>query len=340
MPDGLAPRGPDGDLWLTLDDVSAISGARRHASALAQTLGFDATRTGEVEIVVSELASNVVKHARGGDIALGVVRRGDSDRLRVVTIDSGPGSRDIDALIADGVSTSGTLGIGLGAARRLATSLDLYSVPAVGTIAEAQFDAEPGPALPAEVAWLTRPLGGSSPCGDSVAHRRLPDGHLVLLADGLGHGPLAAAASRRAAEVLRMSASTSPAALLTEMHRAIGSTRGAAVAVVRIEQTTGRLVHASVGNVATRLLGPGRSRSLTAQPGIVGHRMPRLREEVETLDATQVVVLHSDGLSDKWSADAMPGVLRHSAGVLAAALLREAGVRRDDASVLTVRTTP
>jgi anti-sigma regulatory factor (Ser/Thr protein kinase) len=340
MPDELAPHGTGGDLWLTLDDVSAIAGARRHAAALAQQLGFDTTRTGEVEIVVSELASNVVKHARGGDMALGVVRHGGTDRLRVVTIDSGPGSRDIEALVTDGVSTSGTLGIGLGAARRLATSLDLYSVPAVGTVAEAQFSDEPGPALPSTVAWLTRPLGGTGPCGDAVAHRDIPDGTLVMLADGLGHGPLAAAASQRAAEVLRFSSSSSPAALLTEIHRALGSTRGAAVAVVRLETTTRRVVHASVGNVSGRLIGLGRPRTLTAQPGIVGHRMPRLREEVQPLEGVQALVLHSDGLSEKWSVDDLPGVLGHSAGALAAALLRQAGGRRDDAGVLTVRTAP
>ncbi|GAB7006263.1 SpoIIE family protein phosphatase [Nocardioides sp. AN3] len=340
MADGLAPSETDGDLWLTLDDISAVSRVRRHAAALAQQLGFEETRTGEVEIVVSELASNVVKHARGGDVALGVVVRDGATLLRVVTIDSGPGSRDIDALITDGVSTSGTLGIGLGAARRLATTLDLYSVPAVGTIAEAQLASTPGARSAPEIAWLTRPLDKSGPCGDAVAHRALPDGHLVMLADGLGHGPLAAAASRRAVEVLHTSRSTGPATLLAEIHRALGTTRGAAVAVVRLEKDTRRIVHASVGNVAGRLLGEGRPRSLVAQPGIVGHRMPRLREEVQTVDATLALVLHSDGLSEKWSLDSMPGVLGHGAGVLAAALLREAAVRRDDASVLALRIVP
>jgi anti-sigma regulatory factor (Ser/Thr protein kinase) len=338
--DEVAPGGTGGDLWLTLDDASAVSRARRHAGALARRLGFDATRTGEAEIVVSELASNVVKHAGGGDIALGVVRRAGTDLLRAVTIDAGPGSRDIEALIADGVSTAGTLGIGLGAVRRLATTLDLYSLPAVGTVAEAQLAAERGPAPRPDVAWLTRPLGSSGPCGDAVAHRALPDGHLVMVADGLGHGPLAAAASSLAVEVLQGSASTGPAALLTEIHRALASTRGAAVSIVRVETGTRQVTHASVGNVATRLVGLGRARTLLAQPGIVGHKMPRLREQVEPLDAAEALVLHSDGLSDKWSTDTLPGVLAHGPGVLAAVLLREAGVRRDDAGILTLRVAP
>jgi serine/threonine protein phosphatase PrpC len=207
----------------------------------------------------------------------------------------------------------------------------------MGTIAEAQFAATPGPGPALDIAWLTRALGDSGPCGDAVAERVLPDGRLVMLADGLGHGPLAAVASAKAADVLQSSSTTSPAALLAEMHRALGPTRGAAVAVVRVETAARRVVHASVGNVAGRLVGLERSRTLPAQPGIVGHRMPRLREQVESIDGAQALVLHSDGLSDKWTSDAMPGVLHHGAGVLAAALLREAGGRRDDASVLTVR---
>ncbi|MDH2414725.1 SpoIIE family protein phosphatase [Nocardioides sp. CER19] len=339
MPADLAPGGSVGDLWFALDDVSAIPRARREVATLAQRLGFSEARTGEAQIVVSELASNVVKHARGGDLAIGVVGQGPAALLRVVAIDSGPGSRDIEALVADGVSTSGTLGIGLGAARRLATHLALYSVPAVGTIAEAQFaGSSDGGAI--DVASLTRPLGGTGPCGDSVAFRDLPDGRLVLLADGLGHGPLAAAASTRAVEVFQSSASTAPGTLLTEINRALGSTRGAAVAVVRLEAEAGRIVHASVGNVAGRLLGGERNRTLAAQPGIVGHRMPRVREQVETLDGTRMLVLHSDGISEKWSIDSMPGALDHGPGVLVAAVLREAGVRRDDASVLAVRTAP
>jgi len=340
VPAELVPGGAQEDLWLTLDDISAVAQVRRQAAALAQWLGFDENRVGEVEIAVSELASNVVKHARGGDVALGVLDRDGTAFLRMVAIDSGPGSRDIEALVADGVSTSGTLGIGLGAARRLASALELYSVPAVGTIAQAHFGSTAGPAPTPQVAWLTRPLGGTAPCGDAVAHRELPDGHLVMLADGLGHGPMAAAASTRATEVLHSSSATSPAAVLVEIDRALASTRGAAVAVVRLEVEQRRVVHASVGNVAARLVGTGRPRALAAQPGIVGHRMPRLREQVESVGQAAALVLHSDGITDRWSTDTMPGVLEHSAGVLGAAVLREAGVRRDDASILTLRTGP
>lgn len=331
----------DEDVWMTVDVASSVPAARRAAGLLAGRLGFDAARIGEVEIVTTELATNLVKHARGGDVALGVVARPEGPRVRVMTIDAGPGSRDIEALIADGVSTAGTLGIGLGAARRLATRLDLYSVPAVGTVAEAEFGPQAGTEPAPAVSWLTRPLGGTGVCGDAVGHRVLDDGrHLLVLADGLGHGPLAATASHRAVEVALGSSVTEPGAVMAQIHRAISSTRGAAVAVVRLDAAAGVLTYASVGNVSGRLLGAPRGRTLAAQPGIVGHRMPRLREQAELLEESAMLVLHSDGLSEKWSTAALPGVLGHGPGVVAGVLLREAGIRRDDASVLVARTTP
>ena len=51
------------------------------------------------------------------------------------------------------------------------------------------------------------------------------------------------------------------------------------------------------------------------------------------------MVLHSDGLTEKWDTADYPGILEHSPLVLAATLMREAGVRRDDRSVLVTKAT-
>ena len=324
------------DVWLRIDEGSAVGGARRRAAAMATATGLGEERVSEVEIVVSELATNLVRHAGGGDLVLRSSGEGPRSQLRVLAIDSGPGSRNIGALISDGVSTRGSLGIGLGACVRLSSTFDAYSVPALGTVVQATFGHSPDPD---PVDFITRPLPGQTVCGDTVARRRLPGGELVALADGLGHGPLAAEAARRAAEVLVQSESTSPAVLLERMSRALAATRGAAVAVVRLDDASGTLVHAGVGNIAARLVGDATSKTLPSQPGIVGHKMPRtVREQRLPVAGTSAAVLHSDGLSDKWSADDLSGAFGRQPGVLAAALLRGAGTRRDDASVLVLRT--
>ena len=325
---------PGGDTWFAIDEPSAVAGARRLTAAAARAVGFPDERVNEIQIVVSELASNLVKHAGGGDLVVRAMPGDGAPGLQVVTIDSGPGCRDIEALVRDGVSTRGTLGVGLGAARRLATRLELHSVPARGTIVDAVFLSEPAGTFP--VSSLVRPLAGQSVSGDATAYRTLPGGLLVMVADGLGHGPLAALASARATEVLANSTSTSPSELIRLMHGALAGTRGAAITIALLDRASGTLTHAGVGNVAGRLVGPGRSRSLAVQPGIVGHNLPRVRELQQAVDSTQTLVLHSDGLTEKWNLDQFPDVLGKGPTVLAAAVLREAAVHRDDAGILAL----
>lgn len=339
MSSSALPRAAD-DAWWVVDENAAIHAVRRAAAALAAHLGFSADRIAEVGIVVTELATNLVRHAGGGELVLRVVE-GDGERLlRVLAIDAGPGSRNIHALISDGASTRGTLGIGLGACMRLSSAFDVYSVPATGTIAEALLGARaaagavPGTA----VSDLTRPLTGDGPCGDTTAHRMVRGQLLAMVADGLGHGPLAAEASRRAADILMTYDTTSPAALLERIDGALASTRGAAVAIVRYAPESSTLLHAGVGNVVMRMVEGDRMRTVPSQPGIVGHRSPRLRESSFVLGDSSTVVLHSDGLSQRWSLEDVPGVLDHHPAVTCAALVRAAASRRDDASVLVLRT--
>lgn len=328
------------DAWWTVDAAAAVPAVRRAAAVIAAEIGFTAARVGEVEIVVTELATNLVRHAGGGEMVLRAVREGDRRALRLLAIDSGPGSRNIEALIADGASTGGTLGIGLGACRRLSSAFDVYSVPAMGTIAEALLharaaaDEEDG----STVADLTRPLSGEGACGDTAAHRLTRGTHVAMVADGLGHGPLAAEASRRAAEVLLASDSTSPATLLERIHLALRGTRGAAVSVIGYDPAAATVSHAGIGNIVVRLVGSGGIRTLPTQPGIVGHRSPQPREQSFAAAGASAAVLHSDGLSQRWSLDDVPGVLDHRPAVGCAVLLRAAASRRDDAGVLVLRT--
>ena len=333
------PRAAD-DAWWIVDENAAIPAVRRAAAALASELGFDSDRVAEVGIVVTELATNLVRHAGGGELVLRAIEGDSGALLRVLAVDSGPGSRNIRTLISDGASTAGTLGIGLGACMRLSSAFDVYSVPAVGTIAEVilgdRIDA--GETSGTIISDLTRPLAADGPCGDTTAHRAVQGQQLAMVADGLGHGPLAAEASRRAAEVLMGSSATSPAAVLERIHAALGTTRGAAVAILRYDAESRTVVHAGVGNVVVRLIEDGRIRTIPSQPGIVGHRSPRLRETSFPVGPSVAAVMHSDGLSQRWSLEDVPGVLDHRPAVACAALVRTAASRRDDASVLVLRT--
>src|SRR6201999_3832469 len=101
-------------------------------SGLTAQLGYDETNTGRVAIVVTELAQNLVRHAGGGEILAGADQQGEGG-IEIMSLDRGPGIRDLAACLRDGYSTGGTSGNGLGAVKRLAREMLFHSTPLKST---------------------------------------------------------------------------------------------------------------------------------------------------------------------------------------------------------------
>jgi anti-sigma regulatory factor (Ser/Thr protein kinase) len=322
--------------WQRVEDPSAVAGCRAAAVAIAGQLEFPASRRDEVALAVTEAASNLQKHAKNGALMLRGAAGDDGTGIELVTIDAGPGMRDVRAAMRDGHSTAGSLGIGLGAIRRLASFCDLYSSGAGrGTALAARFGPAPGPesVLP-RWAGLARPIAGEAECGDTFAAVQIDDVVTAVLCDGLGHGPLAAAASRAAVDAVLAEPAAEPAVLLERVHRRISHTRGGAIGIV---QLTGQLARfAGLGNVAGWILADGGRTGMASVPGIVGHQARAFRQFEYTVPAGAAVILHSDGLSSRWDALSLPGLAGRDPLLIAAVLLAEAGVHRDDAGILVV----
>lgn len=330
--------------WFTLDERSGDSRVRRAATALAERLGFGEARCGEVGIVASEVTTNLARHAGGGAVALRRLGGEHEVGVGLLALDAGPGIGDVAQARRDGHSSAGTLGIGLGAIDRLSAS-ELYSLPGRGTVLNVELWPNAhvsGESRGAGVAVLTRPMANEEVCGDTGAVIDEGERRVLVLADGLGHGPLAATASRAAVRVLLEAPELEPTAAIAEMNRQLGRTRGAAVAVVTLDRQRGIARHAGVGNISCFVVeADGRRRSLASLPGIVGAPgARRLRAEEVALSPGASVVLHSDGMSEKWDPSAYPGLARYSATVLAGLLMRDAAVRLDDASVVVARHAP
>jgi anti-sigma regulatory factor (Ser/Thr protein kinase) len=324
--------------WFRVDDASAAGAVRRSAVRLAETIGFDADRSAEVGIVATELSTNLAKHAVDGTMILRVVRSVDVAGLQLLATDAGPGMADARLSAEDGRSTAGSRGIGLGAVVRLASAVDGFSLLGRGTVLLAtMWPRMATPPTPPAAAALTRPMHGEEVCGDSCAIRAVDDGFLVVVADGLGHGPLAAAASMEAIRQFR-DLDGSPVQILTALHERLRATRGAAAAVARIDVRARRVVHAGVGNIAAWIVHESGRQGMISAGGIIGHQARSIREHGYDLPIGASVVLHSDGLGEKWDLGAYPGLRARDPAVIAATLLRDAGVRHDDASVLVART--
>ncbi|WP_431906069.1 SpoIIE family protein phosphatase [Micromonospora carbonacea] len=333
-PDAVSDHG----LWFRVESGSAASAVRRAAERLGTQLGIGDARTADLAIVAAELTSNLVKHAEDGVLLLRPVRVGDRAGVELVAIDSGPGMADLTVSSRDGHSTAGTLGIGLGAIMRQADWFDGYSRPGRGTVLAVQVWPK-GPAP--EQSWagaLTRPLTGEQVSGDGYAVRVAEGRHQVLVCDGLGHGPLAASATDAALAAFRSAPAAPPAAVVQHLHRSMSHTRGAALAVAELDGQAHLLRYAGLGNIAATVLVEGeRRRGLVSLPGIAGHQRPVVREYEYAFPAGASLVMHSDGVADRWQLDDYPGLAGRAPLVLAATVLRDAGVRRDDACVLAAR---
>ena len=324
--------------WLAVEDASAVVACRNAGLAMASRLHFPAARADSLALAVTEAASNLYKHARQGALLLSVNRDADAPGIDLVTIDSGPGLRDVSAAMQDGHSTAGTLGIGLGAIRRLADFCDLYSVPGHGTALVARFwpvSREPVSREPSiRSAGLIRPIAGEVECGDAFGVLRTDDAVTAVFCDGLGHGPLAAAAAAAALAAVLGEPAGEPVTLLERAHRRMSGTRGGAVAVVQVSRERARF--AGLGNVAAFILSAGSRKSMLSVPGIAGYQARAFRQFEYEVPPGAAVILHSDGISSRWEAAAVPGVETKDPLLIAAVLLAEAGIHRDDAGVVVL----
>ena len=332
LPEGLL----DGGAWFRVEAAGSASAVRRAAERLATELAMPERRVADLAIVAAEAAGNLVKHADAGVLLVRTVRADGQAGVEIVAIDDGPGMADVAHALSDGHSTAGTLGIGLGAIVRQADWADLHSVPGKGTVLVAQVWPGPTPA-PAWAAGLTRPLSGEPVSGDAFAVREADGRRQVLMCDGLGHGRLAEAAAGAAVRGFHLAPAAPPAVVVEALHKALGHTRGAALAVAELDPDAGVVRYAGLGNITGTVLSSAGRRGMVSLPGIAGHQRRAVREYDYSLPPDAVVLMHSDGVVDRWNPAEYPGLLTRSPQVIAATVLRDAGTRRDDAGVLVAR---
>ncbi len=324
---------------IPVTESSRIPEARRVALKLARRLGFDETKSGKLAIVVTEAATNLLNHAGQGEIVLRMIEdRGTGGGLQILVLDKGPGIADLGEALRDGHSTSGTAGTGLGAMSRLSDTFDVYSQPGKGTAILLQFRENQGVVPPLfEIDGLSIPVEGEELCGDGWSHCAIPAGIAVIVADGLGHGPLAETAASEAIRAFEENPALPPAGMLEVVHRAIRSTRGAAVAIAQIDPPNQVLRFAGIGNIAGAVLAGGESRHLVSMAGIIGHDVRSFREFSYPWPDQAILILHSDGLGTRWDLAAYPGLTRKPCGLMAGVLYRDMARGRDDATAVVVR---
>ena len=312
---------------------SSASAPRQHAGRLALTLGFSEERAGQTALITSELATNIAKHAAGGEILIQEVD-GDPRGIEVFAIDKGPGVPP--HAMRDGYSTAGSMGTGFGAIARQADEFEIFSSPDNGTVAVARVWKTAAPAnrrMP--LTGISVPKSGESVCGDAWGYQSESVRHQLIVLDGLGHGPQAADAATAAMRVFAERSMLPPVDLIEEIHLALRATRGAAVGVTMIDQERSLVRFAGVGNIVASLVTPNAPRqTLASHNGTAGVAMRRIQEFTYPIGSGTVLVMHSDGLGTHWNPDAYVSVWRRDPALAAGLLYRDHTRGRDDCTVV------
>jgi anti-sigma regulatory factor (Ser/Thr protein kinase) len=320
-------------------DASAVGAARRMAAEICAQLSLDEIACGEVALVVTEAATNILKHAGRGEIVARPLRCAGAAGIEILAIDNGPGMADFARSAADGHTTAGSYGIGLGAMQRSANFFDIYTAPGQGTAIAMRIygkgmDPEPQ-AL--QLGAVCLPLPGEEVCGDAWAAAASDDVVTLLLADGLGHGALAALASETAAGIVADNALRPPGVLLQDIHLGLRATRGAAVALTQLDLPAGAIRFAGVGNIMASVYEGAARRQMVSHNGIVGSNVHKIQEFAQAWHAGNLLVLCSDGLNTRWDLNRYPGLAECDPSIIAAVLYRDFARGRDDVTVLVLR---
>ena len=320
----------DGGLWrhTEIDDATQVGAARRQVALACADAGVADELTGKALIVAVELSTNLHKHARRGAL---FVKAASAQTIDLVSVDHGPGM-DLQQCFVDGFSTSHTNGTGLGAVRRLSAAFDAYTDPS-GSVVFARVGVVPAGL---EYGSLAVAIRGESVSGDQWALRADEGGWTLVMADGLGHGPQAHEASAFVGPIADID--TSPSLQLQRANDLSRGTRGSAAAALRCRTAQAALEYASVGNLHCVVQRREQAQVLPGQNGTVGGAFPAVKQQQVAVEPRGLVVVHTDGLSGRWSLDRYPGLRIRHPQVVCGVLFRDCNRHRDDATVVAIRS--
>jgi hypothetical protein len=322
------------DVVVQVAEPTHVVDARHRAVEISSTLGFDEAARERLSVVVTEAATYLVERAGGGELVVGPAGGGLSRGVQVLAFDrSGGIGKAVGASDGNPGSEPGT---GLAAIAQSATSIDVYTQPAKGAVLAATvYGKDESPLLAAGVCV---PARNGAYCGDGWAIWSTPVVTSIFVCDGIGHGREAAEAAALALDVFHQHANAPAADILKEVCQALRRTRGAAVAVARLERPDSRVRFCGLGNIAAVLLRPdGSDQHPISQSGIAGHTMRRLHEYTYNWPPGSMIVMHSAGIGSHWSLARYAGLAERRPDVIAGVLYRDYRRDGEDATVVVAR---
>lgn len=326
-----------------IEDKSIVGFVKREIHDAAVKASFSVSRVGVIDIAVSELMSNIIKHASGGELLYRFSKEREFGLLEVICLDNGPGIKDINHSMKDGVTTTNTLGQGLGALKRLCDSFHIYSIVAWGTICYCKIytsaHSKNVSAGDMKVRTLNVSKRGQTVSGDGLEIMPGADLTKIFMGDGLGHGKQAHDASQLAIANFKLCRENDPVKILRHIHDPAKASRGLVATVVTADNRLKKWTICGIGNISTRLYDDGVTKNYLSYNGVLGLKIPTTLKNYEVdLRKLQCLVMSTDGLSTRWTLSQFPGILRHDPLMLAAAIYKTSNRKNDDSSILVATT--
>jgi anti-sigma regulatory factor (Ser/Thr protein kinase) len=327
---------------IEVDHSSHVGTVRRSAKELAESIGFNNTACEEIILAVTELATNLIKHAKGGKLILTTLTNNERIGLEIESCDNGSGINDIEQAFTDHFSTTGTHGTGLGAVNRLMDDMDISSERGRGThiichkwVRRYTNSNRP---CPLEFGVATRPRRLGTDNGDAFIIKQWSEIALAGIIDGLGHGQFAHRAAQTARQYVEGHFDQPLDQIFRGVGRACRATRGVVMALARFDWGCDHLSFASVGNIEVRIFPGSAPFRFTIRRGVIGLNAPDAVVTEHSWPLDHMLVLHSDGLSTHWSWKDFHGLADKPSQVLAHEFLRVLSKEDDDATIIVVRS--
>jgi len=331
-----------------------VSKARREAVKIASLLGFTEIEIGEISIIVSELAENLVSHnAVEGKIIISAVNENKRTGIQIISEDKGPGITNVQKAVNDGFSEKSTLGIGLGAVKRLSDEFDINSKikrsknaiyensrENKGTIILSRKWLSEGNAVETEdytkfrFGVMSRPKSGETCNGDNFFLKHFGNKLMISVIDGLGHGEEAEDASKKARKTITENYKESLEIIIKRIHQDLRRTRGAVCAIALIDEKKGIMKFVGIGNIRTLVLNSPEPVHPVNYNGILGNNLRKVKVFSYPWHKDNILIMSSDGISEKFDPRKYPGLLNHHPMVIADIILRDYGRSNDDATVI------
>lgn len=181
---------------------------------------------------------------------------------------------------------------------------------------------------------------GEGECGDLYLVEPTPDGLLVAVIDGIGHGMEAAKVAQLAASILKRHAHEPVNELIKQCHVGLRATRGAVAALALIHARNRTMTWTGVGNVEGKLFprgAPTAPLTLLSASGTLGQGDGiEVHPDKLPINIGDTLILASDGVRSDFYLGLDMG---QSPRQLADRILARSVLHKDDAMIVVGRYT-